>query len=190
MYSKDSHNKLLDLHRKIHQEGHVTSNSGKIIKINLVDRVLRGIGPQIRDPGMPNIDFKELKLISDSVKISYEGIALLLMLEGHKKNLLLFLIAYCLRYDGCFTWNRIVAEQYSDVYEIVLGKRIGYNTLRQSVEALKAKNIIQKKNGEEFMLNPLLYHVGTKYKKQELIAGYGGLIRRRRGGGVVDSLFD
>ena len=49
---------------------------------------------------MPNIDFKDIKLISDSVKISYEGIAVLFMLEGHKKNLLLFLIAYCLRIYG------------------------------------------------------------------------------------------
>ena len=106
MYSKDSHNKLLDFHRKIYQEGNVTSNSGKIIKINLVDRVLKGIGPEIRDPGMPNIDFKELKLIDDHDKLSYAGIALLFTLEGHKKNFLLFVLAYCLRYDGRFTWNK------------------------------------------------------------------------------------
>lgn len=190
MYSKNSHNQLLDLHRKIHQDGYVTSNSGKIIKVRLIDRILRGISPEIKDPGMPNIDFKELKLIGDSVKFSFEGIALLFMLEGHKKNFLLFLIAYCLRDDGCFNWNRIIAAQYSDMCEIILGKVVDYNTLRQSFEALKSKNIIQKKNGKEFMLNPLLYHIGTKTKMKDLIKGYGALVRRKKGRGNVDSLFE
>jgi len=190
MYSKDSHNKLLDLHRKIHQDGYDTSNSGKIIKINLVDRVLKGIGPQIRDPGMPNIDFKELKLISDPVNISIEGIALLFMLEGHDKNLLLFVLAYCLRNDGCFIWNRIVAEQYSDMFEIVKGKRTAYEILRQSVVSLIKYNIIQKKKRGQYMLNPLLHHVGTKTKLKELIKEYGALIRYKTRRGNVDSLFD
>jgi hypothetical protein len=186
MYSKDSYNKLLTFHKNIHKDGYFTGKSDKIIKVSSVlDRKFQGI------PGIINTKFKEIKLIDDHVKLSYGGIAFLFMLEGHDKNLLLFVLAYCLRNnDGCFTWNRGVAEQYSEMYEIVKGKSTEYDISRQSVVSLRKYNIIQKKKRGEYMLNPLLYHVDTKTKLKELIKGYAALVRNKKGRGNVDSLFD
>jgi len=175
------HNRFLEIHRTLvkvydKQEAAICKNKFNVKLTTTTDED----GIEMKLP-----KFKELQLVNGKVEVSFEALPFLFSINGHDKNLLLFIIAYCLNENSVFPWNRIVAAHYADYYEAVKGEKISYNTIRQSVVALEKKNIIRKNENRTFMLNPLLCNC-SQYNRTKLIQEYGELIRDRN---VIESLF-
>jgi hypothetical protein len=180
MLLREIHNKFLDIHKKICKE---YKKTGVIYS----DQYISGMQEtEYEDIKLPI--YSKLKLIDGILKFSYETLPILFKLDGHDKNLLLFLMTYCIMDDCTFKWNKLVGEQYADYYSVVTGKRPTYDVIRQSIPALVKANIIQTKEPEKYMLNPILFYGTDRFIKKKLIKAYASLAANR-GKKIIDSLF-
>ena len=189
MLTKSIYRKFLNFHRNIFKE--TNKQTGGIYIIKFMARIRASTKePSLISEDIIIPDYNELKLIDGKVDFSYEALPYLFNLEGHDKNLLLFLFAYCIEDDCIFAWNRIVYEHYADLYEAVTGKNPSYGVIRQSVVTLVANNIIQKIETGKYMLNPLLYPVSqhNQLTRKQLIKTYG-MIADNNTKVIIDSLF-
>ena len=193
IFSRIRYRQFLDFHRNMFKE--TNHRTGEIYKIKLMDDVSTYSKPTNAASMEDDViipKYNDLKIINGKVDLSYEALPFLFNLNGHDKNLLLFLLAYCINDDCTFIWNRLVFEHYSDAYLALTGSnRPTWNVVRQSVVALTKANVIQKKEPGIYMLNPLLYptnHPNQDTKKKELIKAYGANGDNNRKA-IIDSLF-
>ena len=181
MLLRKRHRQFQEVHIKICNAYHI--KTGTIKKEKYVYKI-----HESEDEDIKSLEYKELKLIDGTLKYSFEALPVLFMLNGHDKNLLLFLMTYCIQDDCTLKWNRIVGEQYADMYATVKGERPDYNVIRQSIPTLVKNNIIQLKEPEKYMLNPMLYFGTSRYIKNNLIKAHSNLAANS-GKTIIDSLF-
>lgn len=180
MLTRKRHRKFLEIHRTLCKQNEI-----KAANINKQNFSV-GITTSESDEGDIHLPInREFKLINGSIKFSFEALPFIFNIDGHDKNLLLFVLAYGIQENYCFVWNRLVSEHYSDFYEVVHGNRPSYHTVRQSKSKLLKANIIRLKSKEQFMVNPLLIPASPT-KRRELILEYGALDTNQNN---IDSLF-
>lgn len=199
MLSIIKYKQFISLHRNLLKEirdkvsNQQKTKTGEIYREKLMDKMPASIPTSISaNIILPH--FSTLKLINGKFEFSYEALPFFFNLDGHDKNLLLFLLTYCIEDDCTFVWNRMVALHYADFYDTVTPngkKRPTLEVIRQSVYSLIADNVIQKKETEIYMLNPLFYPTTkqNQYNRRELIKTYVRLgVNKRKA--TIDSLFD
>jgi len=180
MVNNRIHNKFLEIHRtlvKVYDKQEATVSKTKFSVKNT----------KSEDEGVEIVlpSFKQLQLFNGKVELGFEALPFLFSINGHDKDLLLFIISYCLDENSLFPWNRIVAAHYADYYEAIKEERPAYDTIRQSIVALKKKNIIRKVESRKFMLNPLLFST-TSYNRDKLIRKFGEISSTQN---VIEALF-
>ncbi len=151
MLTNKNYKQFLDHHRRICKEYGIKDNNIKKLSVTNGTSVTK-----FEDDEFVMPITNEFKVINGKIELSYEALAFLMQIEGHDKNLFLFIITYCKNDDYSFQWNRMLAEHYADYFESVRGTRPSYNTVRQSIYALKELNIIKKIVSGKYMINPLL----------------------------------
>jgi hypothetical protein len=162
---------------------HYNISTGKLRKGKFIYKIEESEDKEVKSPV-----YTEIKLIDGTLKYSFEALPVLFMLGGHNKNLLLFLMTYCMNDDCTFTWNSVIGAQYADFYQSITGERPTYNVIRQSIPDLVAQNIIQLKEPEKYMLNPILYFGTSQYIKNDLIKKYA-LLAAHRNKSVIESIY-
>lgn len=180
MIKYSNYRRFLDIHRSLCKQNEVTS--AKIHKQNFNVGTVTTISDGI-ELHLPTL--KELNLIDGKISLSYEALPYLFFLDGHDKNLLLFLIAYYIQDNYSFQWNRVVGEQYADFFETIKGTRPTWDTTRQSIYSLEGMNIVRKKNSKTYLINPLIIH-GSTYEKNRMIKEFTEL---KEGANVFNALF-
>lgn len=185
MLSKYKYIQFLKFHRNMFKDAN--RKIGGFYKVKLMDKIQTS---ELTEGEIIEPVYHELMLIDGKVELSYESLSFLFSLDGHDKNLLLFLLAYCIESDCTFVWNKIVALHYADAYNTMTDKKTSDDVIRQSVYALSKNNIIKKIGSGKYMLNPLLYPISrnNQYHKKELIKTYGNL-NANNSKGTIDSLF-
>lgn len=181
MVTAKIHYKFLEIHRLLCKQYDISN--APIYKTPFTVKWTKSIeeeGIEIIEPQR-----KELLTINGKVSLSYESLMFLFSLNGHDKNLLLFLIAYCVDENAIFLWNRVVSEHYADFYQATTEKRPKYNTIRQSIVVMEKKNIIRKLEKGKFMVNPLLIST-SQFNRTNLIKRFGEISKNKN---VIEALF-
>lgn len=161
-YDYSNHSQFLKIHNKLKKKNIANVYKQKFIMDGL----------SVEDDGMLSPEYSEMLLINYRLAFSHEALPYLFTLDGHDKNLLLFITTYLVDENCSFIWNILTFEQYADFFQTITGKqRPTWDTLRQSKYTLEKRDIICKIESDNYMLNPLIYTT-NKFKKKELIKEY------------------
>lgn len=185
MITYTNHKNFLGFHRTMQKESKI--NNCPIYQEKFRHKKLLASSEVPSDESWLEPSYQTVSLIDGKVQLSFHALPILFNLNGHDKNLIFFLLTYCIQADCTFEWNRLIAEQYADLCVAVAIKKPNYNTIRQSIVALTQKNIIQRKGSDIYMVNPLLT-AATRFHKKEQIKAFS-MIGTREGQAASDSLF-
>ncbi len=156
---------FVDMHKLLRKEYNLPT--GKVYGEKIMDGVSTSLIEGLNTP-----IYSKYLLIDGSLKLSFLAIPFLFKIDGHDKNFLLFVMAYCIKENCIFEWNRLVAKHYADLYLAVTGEEPSYGVVRQSLYSLRDHNVIKLKERGVYMLNPILYAGSSQYNRKEQMKAY------------------
>lgn len=117
--------------------------------------------------------FEYISLATQSVKLSSEAICFLIHMNGHTKNLFLFLIYFHVNKKSLlFNWDDFVIKEYIDFCYTLEHEEPTIGVVKETIKKLAAKKIITNVKKGKYMLNPILIGSINEYEKSKLLNKY------------------
>jgi hypothetical protein len=117
--------------------------------------------------------FEYLTLSSQSIKLSSEAVCFLMHMNGHVKNLFLFLIYFHVNKKTLeFYWNDYVIKEFMDFCNSTEYDEPTIGVVKETVKKLAAKKIITNVKKGMYMLNPILIGSLNQHEKGKLLSKY------------------
>ncbi|MBM3455169.1 MAG: hypothetical protein FJX80_08480 [Bacteroidetes bacterium] len=159
---------LLEFHRNIIKDGHVSSTKGSnIVKTDIIEKT------KVDNDGLKSIDHKQIFLLLGHIKLGYEALFAIMSLEGHQVRVFLFILAYLRDMQtACFRWNALEVSDYLKYYESATGESLKPTYLRNVLNDLRSYKFIKRIKREHYMINPAYMGLSNKSTLRSLINDY------------------
>jgi len=133
--------------------------------------------------------YEDIKLNSQSINLSTESLCFLVHLNGHTKNLLLFLLSFHVNSNTLeINWNNLVIQEYFDFCDTLEIDPPSKDYIKETIKELSKRKIITNIKRGRYMLNPIMIGGVDEIKKEKLIQNYSK-IARDKNKAVYDEMF-
>lgn len=117
--------------------------------------------------------YESLNLSSKSIRLSLESLCFLVHLNGHNKNLLLFLMTFQTNSENLLiNWDSSIINQYMKFCETTELEIPTIGVVKETIKKLAAKKVITNVKKRLYMLNPILVSGINVEKKNKLLNEY------------------
>jgi hypothetical protein len=117
--------------------------------------------------------YENLNLSSKSIRLSLESLCFLVHLNGHNKNLLLFLITFQTNSESLLiNWDSTIINQYMKFCETTELEVPTIGVVKETIKRLAAKKVITNVKRRLYMLNPILVAGVNVEKKNKMLNEY------------------
>jgi hypothetical protein len=162
---------LHKFHRKISEDHKGTKYDNNVPNKYLQHQIITGFVTDSEDNIIPA--FEHLVLSTQSVKLSTEAICFLMHMNGHTKNLFLFLIYFHVdKKTLLFNWNDYVIKEYIDFCNSIEQDEPTLGVVKETIKKLAAKKVLTNVRKGKYMLNPILVGSVDQYEKGKLLTKY------------------
>ena len=125
------------------------------------------------ESGIIKPEYENLTLSSKNISLSTESLCFFVHLNGHNKNLLLFLISFHANKETLiFNWDSSVINEYFNFCETLELEVPTLKVVLETIKKLASKKVITNVSRRVYMLNPILIGGIKENEKKKLLNNY------------------
>jgi len=118
---------------------------------------------------------KNILLSSHTVKLSPESLLFIAHLNGHNKNLFLFLLLFHVNSNTLeFFWDELVIQEYVKYCDALELEKPTSKQIKETIKELAKRKVITNIKRGRYMLNPIIIGGMNEYNRNEMLKKYSG----------------
>lgn len=130
-----------------------------------------------------------IQLSTQSIKLSLESILFIAHLNGHNKNLFLFLLLFHVNSKTLeIYWDELVIQEYIDYCDALELRKPSGNQIKETIKELTKRKVITNIKRGKYMLNPIIIGGMNEYSRNDMMRKYSEIVLAKNKS-VHDELF-
>jgi hypothetical protein len=118
---------------------------------------------------------KKILLSTQSIKLSPESLLFIAHLNGHNKNLFLFLLLFHVNSNTLeFFWDELVIQEYVKYCDALELEKPTSKQIKETIKELAKRKVITNIKRGRYMLNPIIIGGLNEYNRNEMLKKYSG----------------
>lgn len=132
---------------------------------------------------------ESVKMSTQAIKLSQESMIFLAHLNGHNKNLFLFLLQFHVNSKSLeIYWDELVIEEYIDYCDALELRKPSGNQIKETIKELTKRKVITNIRRGKYMLNPIIIGGMNEYSRNDMMRKYSEIVITKNKS-VHDELF-
>lgn len=116
-----------------------------------------------------------IQLSTQSIRLSAESLLFIAHLNGHNKNLFLFLMLFHVNSDTLeINWDELVIQEYIEYCDALELEKPSSNQIKEIIKELSKRKVITNIKRGRYMLNPIIIGGMNEYNRNEMLKKYSG----------------
>lgn len=118
---------------------------------------------------------KNIQLSTQSIKLSPESLLFIAHLNGHNKNLFLFLLLFHVNSKTLeINWDELVIQEYIEYCDTLELEKPTSKQIKETIKELAKRKVITNIKKGRYMLNPIIIGGMNEYNRNEMLKKYSG----------------
>jgi hypothetical protein len=118
---------------------------------------------------------KNILLSSHTIKLSPESLLFIAHLNGHNKNLFLFLLLFHVNSKTLeINWDELVIQEYIEYCDALELEKPTSKQIKETIKELAKRKVITNIKRGRYMLNPIIIGGMNEYNRNEMLKKYSG----------------
>jgi hypothetical protein len=118
---------------------------------------------------------KNILLSSHTIKLSPESLLFITHLNGHNKNLFLFLLLFHVNSKTLeINWDELVIQEYIEYCDALELEKPTSKQIKETIKELAKRKVITNIKRGRYMLNPIIIGGMNEYNRNEMLKKYSG----------------
>jgi hypothetical protein len=118
---------------------------------------------------------KNILLSSHTIKLSPESLLFIAHLNGHNKNLFLFLLLFHVNSKTLeINWDELVIQEYIEYCDALELEKPTSKQIKETIKELAKRKVITNIKRGRYMLNPIIIGGMNEFNRNEMLKKYSG----------------